>query len=101
MKSGYEVFWSKRADRGLLKTYKYLAEHWTDKEIRSLSREIERTIELITQNPELFQNTSVPNVRRAVVKKLNSIFFHVDANNKRVTILSFFNNRQKPKKHGV
>ncbi|MBI1286335.1 MAG: type II toxin-antitoxin system RelE/ParE family toxin [Flavobacteriales bacterium] len=98
MKSGYEVVWSKRADQNLQKTYEYLNEFWTEKEIRSLSKEIERTIQLIRINPELFQETGVPSVKRAVVKKLNSIFFHVDERTKRVTVLSFFDNRQDPKK---
>jgi len=67
MKSGYEIIWSKRADRNLQKTFQYLVENWTEKELKSLSKEIERTILLIGKNPELFQKTRVPNVRRAVV----------------------------------
>jgi plasmid stabilization system protein ParE len=99
MKSGYEITWSKRADLSLRKTFDYLVENWTEKELKSLSKEIEKTIMLMGKNPQLFQKTGVPNVRRAVVKKLNSIFFHVDESSKQITVVSFFDNRQNPKKN--
>ncbi len=99
MKSGYEIIWSKRTDRSLQKTFQYLVENWTEKELRLLSQEIERTIVLIGKNPQLFQKTNKPKVRRAVVRKLNSVFFHIDESKKQVTIVSFFDNRQDPKKN--
>ncbi|MCF8459864.1 MAG: type II toxin-antitoxin system RelE/ParE family toxin [Flavobacteriales bacterium] len=66
--------------------------------MRLLSQEIERTIVLIGKNPQLFQKTNKPKVRRVVVRKLNSIFFHIDESKKQVTIVSFFDNRQDPTK---
>ena len=74
MKSGYEITWSNRADGSLQKTFKYLLENWTEKELKSLSKEIERKNYVNRENPQFFQKTRVPNVRKAVVKKLNSIF---------------------------
>jgi len=99
MKSGYEIIWSKSADRSLQKTFDYLIENWTEKELKALSKEIERTIMLMEENPQLFEKTETTNVRRAVIKKLNSIFFHVDERKKQITVTSFFDNRQNPKKN--
>lgn len=92
MASGYDVKWSKRALLKLNKTYIHLEENWTDKEIIILSREIQRTIDLISQNPFIFQATFIKNIRRAVVLKLNSIFYKIDKRKKSVTITAFFSN---------
>jgi plasmid stabilization system protein ParE len=97
MRSGYKVNWTAQAKKELDKTYRFLIENWTNKEIEKLSLEVEKTISLIAENPKLFQITDEKNVRRAVILKLNSMFYYIDNESKTVTIISFFNNRKEPK----
>ncbi len=62
-----------------------------------MSLEIERTVKLISENPDLFPLSSKKNIRRAVLKKLNTIYYRVQ-NEDSIEITSFFSNRKNPSK---
>lgn len=97
MKNGYKILWTDNALKELQKTIEYLEEHWTEKELRNLGAYLEKTLNLISNNPKLFQlSESKKEIRRAVVLKLNTLYFKVNENN--VEIISFFSNRQNPQK---
>jgi hypothetical protein len=38
------------------------------------------------------------NIRKAIIDKNNSLFYQVDKKNRRIYLLTFFDNRQNPKK---
>ncbi len=97
MTNGYKILWTDFALTELEKTIEYLQENWTDKEIRNLAIEIEETISLISHNPNLFQSSELKKeIRRAVVAKHNTLYYRIK--NDTVEIISFFSNRQSPKK---
>ena len=100
MKNGYRIEWTDNALSELRVTFEYIEKNWTEKELRKLSNEIERTVNLISNNPNLFPITESRNVRKAVIKKLNTIYYREKENNK-VEILSFFSNRQNPNKRKI
>ena len=97
MKSGYKVEWTDNALNELKATYEYLEKNWTEKELRNLSSEIERTIKLISDNPKLFPLSEKGKIRRVVVKKLNTLYYR-EVKKSKIEILSFFSNRQNPTK---
>lgn len=100
MKSGYKIEWTDNAIAELRATYKYLEDNWTEKELRSLSAEIDRTVHLISNNPGLFPVSEKLNIRKVVIKSLNTLYYREKADNK-VEILSFFSNRQNPDKRKI
>ena len=100
MKSGYKVDWTDNALSELKNTFEYLENNWTEKELRKLSNEIEKTVNLIFNNPNLFPLSENRKVRKAVVKKLNTIYYRLKGNEK-VEILSFFSNRRHPNKRKI
>jgi len=97
MKSGYKIYWTDHALAELKETFAYLEKNWTEKELKNLSSEIERTSILISENPSLFPISNKKNVRKAVIKKLNTIYYRVK-NNENIEIISFFSNRKNPNK---
>jgi plasmid stabilization system protein ParE len=97
MKSGYEIKWTDNALSELKDTYKYLEDNWTTKELNALSTDIEHTISLISNNPNVFPISDRTDVRRVVIKRFNTLYYR-EREGKRVEILSFFSNRQNPKK---
>ncbi len=97
MKNIYEIHWTDHALRELDEVYDYLKANWTEKELRKLSLEIEKTIELISKNPELFPIINQDEtIRRAVITKHNTIYYK--KLNEVIEILSFFSNKKNPDK---
>lgn len=94
MRSGYEIVWTDNALSELAAAFKYLEENWTEKELNKLSEEIERTIGLISNNPNLFPEIDNRQIRKATVDKLNTIYYRKKENS--LEILSFFFKPAKP-----
>ena len=51
----------------LEQTINYLQENWTDKELRILASKLEDTLNLISQNPKLFQVIEATNKIRSLL----------------------------------
>ncbi len=97
MKSGCKIKWTDHALKELSETFAHLENNWSERELQKLSRKIEKTLELISYNPKLFQKTSIKkDVRRAVVTKHNSLYYRI--NIETIEILSFFSTRKNPGK---
>ena len=54
MISGYKILWTDHAISELNETIEYLANNWTEKELRKFSAKLDHTIELISKTPEIF-----------------------------------------------
>lgn len=55
MKSGYKILWTDNALQELEATLNYLQEKWTVKELKNLAVALEKTLQLIAQNPYIFK----------------------------------------------
>jgi len=51
MTSGFSILWTDHALSELEETIAFLETHWTEKELRNLAKEIEKTIDLLSRNP--------------------------------------------------
>jgi len=96
MKNGYKIHWTPNALDELAQTIEYLQKNFTEKELSKLALKIEETVQLISQNPELFQKSDTKDIRRVVILKFNIMYYRVQDN--KIQILSFFSNRQNPNK---
>ncbi|MFS4483156.1 type II toxin-antitoxin system RelE/ParE family toxin [Hyunsoonleella sp. 2307UL5-6] len=96
MVSGYKILWTDHALIELADTYEYLVVNFTERELKQLSAEIDKTLRLIAQNPSLFPLSESRGIHRAIVKKYNTIYYREKKGY--VEILSFFSNRQNPNK---
>ena len=97
MKNGYRIRWTDNALKELAETIAFLETNWTEKELRKLSNALDKTLNLISQNPYIFQSSDFKkNIRRAVILSLNSLYYKIKDQD--VEIISFFSNRQSPTK---
>ena len=97
MTNGYKILWTDFALNELENTIEYLKENWTERELRNLALKIEETLSLLSHNPNLFQASDVrKDIRRVIVAKHNTLYYRVKNNT--IEIISFFSNRQSPKK---
>lgn len=96
MTNGYKILWTDFALSELKDAIDYLQENWTERELQNFSREIEKTVNLLSHNPNLFQASDLKKeIRRVIIAKHNTLYYQVKGNT--VEILSFFSNRQNPK----
>lgn len=97
MTNGYKILWTDFSLSELEKTIEYLKENWTDRELHTLATEIEKTLNLPSHNPNLFQASDIKkDIRRVIIAKHNTLYYRI--NNNTIEIISFFSNRQNPKK---
>ena len=97
MESGYKIDWSEEAIRNLDGIIDYLKREWTDKEIIKFVSKLDKAINLISTNPNLFRLTNKrKNIRRCVLMKQVSIYFRHTEDS--VYIISIFDTRQNPAK---
>jgi plasmid stabilization system protein ParE len=95
MTSGYKVFWTDRALNELAEVEAYIIEQWTEKELKRLFKHLELTIQLISENPQIFsESEKKKGVRRAVILKLNSLYYRI--NESQIEVLAFHANRKRP-----
>jgi len=99
MESGYKILWTDHALKELAETYDYLETHFTEREMRKLSIEIDKTLTFISLNPSLFPLSEFKGIRRINIKKFNTMYYREKENT--VEILSFFSNRQNPDKRKI
>lgn len=99
MKSGYKIHWTPNALSELEQTIEYLENNFTEKEISKLARKIEEVVQLISQNPHLFQKSDEKNIHRVPVLKFNTMFYRIK--NEKIEIVSFFPNRKNPNKRNI
>jgi plasmid stabilization system protein ParE len=90
----YKVVWSTQANYELIEAFGYLDAFWSEKEKANLANEVDRTIELIKENPFLFQTIDKNGYRRAVNLHLNYLVYQILGNE--INIVSFYPTRKKP-----
>jgi plasmid stabilization system protein ParE len=96
MTNGYKILWTDFALSELKDAIEYLNEKWTERELQNFAKEIEKTVNLLSHNPNLFQASDLKKeIRRVIVAKHNTLYYQIKGNT--VEILSFFSNRQNPK----
>ena len=97
MRSGYKMMWSDRAIADLKNIIDYLIENWTQREIQNFSRRLDKRLDLISVNPNLFPRTTKrKNLRKSVLTKHTVIYYKTERNV--VTIVTLFDPRQSPKR---
>jgi plasmid stabilization system protein ParE len=102
MDSEWKVLWTKRALGNYFSILDYLSENWTKKEMNQFINRVEMVLKAIQRNPLLFNASTVnKKVRKAFIDKNNSLFYAVNTYEKKIVLLTLYDNRQDPKKFTV
>jgi plasmid stabilization system protein ParE len=95
MRSGYKIEWSIRATRDLDKILEYLIAEWGEKSFKDFAKSLDRRLNLIALRPTLYSKVhfSKP-TRKSVLGKRITIYYRIT--NKKVFLITLFDNRQDP-----
>ncbi|MBE0393016.1 MULTISPECIES: type II toxin-antitoxin system RelE/ParE family toxin [unclassified Flavobacterium] len=91
-----KVVISKRATYELEDLFDFLDYKWSIDIRKKVAQKLNKNIEKIRLNPELFPKSTVRNTRKCVVSKQISLYYDFDEKN--LNILRIFDTRQDPNK---
>ncbi len=95
MGNTYKLIWSDEALENLKGIIEYLEKNWTTREIKKFVRLLDKNLNLIKDNPEIFPKSDQSETFRwAVISKQVSIFYNTE--NRVVHVISLYDNRQNP-----
>ena len=76
MKSGFNIIWSDEAKNNLSCIIDYFETNWTENGLRKFFGKFEKTLQLISQNPQIFRLTNKrKNVRKCVFSRTLKTLF--------------------------
>jgi plasmid stabilization system protein ParE len=97
MPSGYEIIWSNRAKIDLDQRIQWLIENRSEKQLRNFVQALDKRINLIQMNPNLFPvSIKKSGIHKSVMKFHITLFYKVEGC--KVQIITLFDARQNPKK---
>lgn len=92
-----KIFWSKQVDKHFDFIIAYLEENWGEHTTSLFVKKVYEFLEILSEFPEIgtLENKDL-NIRGFVIVKQITIFYQIK--NKKIIILNFYDNRQKPKR---
>jgi plasmid stabilization system protein ParE len=92
-----KIMWSDEAKESLANIIAYLQENWTEKELSSFAKILEKQLSIISNKPRTYKKSErLLGTRECLLSKHNSLFYTADKNN--LHIVTLWNNRQEPEK---
>lgn len=92
----HRIKWTFRAKNDYLLILDYLEENWTKKELLKFTAKTSKTIVQISKTPKAFPASKKRNIRKCVLIKQVSIYYRIKKSE--IELLTFWDNRRKPKK---
>ena len=90
----YEIIWSPTARKNYFSILGYLHDNWTRKELNAFVKKTISNLDLIADNPRLFQYSPESNTFRCLVVKQVSLYYRLKGET--IELLTFWDNRQDP-----
>jgi plasmid stabilization system protein ParE len=91
-----QTVWSDDALIDYNQNIDYLLKEWSERVALEFVEDVETTIELIKDFPELYPLTEYLGVRKALVRKQITLFYRIKDNE--IHLIRFWNNYQDPKR---
>ena len=90
------IRWTIRAKSDYARILEYLQTNWTTKELQKFTAKTNKVLSQIAKNPEIFPASKKINARKCVLIEQVSIYYQIKKGE--VLLVSFWDNRQNPKK---
>ena len=91
-----KIHWTPESKITYNNTLESISEKWPAKELKKFVQKTENVLSNISQNPELFPRSKRKNTRKCVVTRHTSLFYRIKQDE--IELVSFWDNRQDPKK---
>lgn len=93
------IKWADEARKTFDKNIIYLQEEWTDKEIKNFVKQTNNILLRIVTYPEMYSaSRKNSKIRKASINKYIVLYYSYSSPKNEVTLLTFWHNKQDPKK---
>lgn len=94
-----KILWTPQAEKGYDDIINYLADQWTDREIKNFIHETRQFLDLLSRNPHLLQpSLTRKNIYRGPINPLTIVTYRIRPQKKVIELLNIRGARQMPKK---
>ncbi len=77
----------------------FLEETWSIRDVEKFINEVDNILELISKKPYLFEaSRKSKNIRKGLITKHNTLYYRVKPKKQEIELITFWDNRQDPKK---
>lgn len=92
-----DVIWTETAEKSYYKILEYLDKKWNSKVVNDFIDRVENTLEIISNNPNCFEEYSInKKYRRGFIHENVSLYYRIYENE--IVVHLFWNNYQNPQK---
>ena len=92
-----EIYWSKRAVKKFDHIQEYLFKEWGESVAKAFTKKVYDFLDILSEFPEIGSiENKEKEIRGFTIVKQVSLFYRIKEN--RIILLTFFDNRQNPKK---
>lgn len=96
-----QIIWSPGAAKSFEQLISFIEAKWEKKVIENLFSELNKTLQLISLNPEIFPLVSPSkNIRKCVIKRKTLLLYRVKTKGV-IQLVVFADARQNPKKYNI
>ncbi len=88
------INWSAQAKADYDENLDYLDREWSLEQVLTFTDKVTECLELISQAPELFPETEIKGIRKAVIVNQVTLFYQVSGTN--IYLIRFWNNFKDP-----
>ncbi len=93
------IKWTNEAKQTFDKNISYLTEEWTEREIKNFVKQTNNIISRIAAHPEMYPaSRKNSKVRKAAINKYIILYYRYYSIKKDIILLTFWHNKQDPKK---
>ena len=93
------IKWADEAKKTFDKNISYLLEEWTEREIKNFVKQTIYILLRIAAYPEMYSaSPKNPKIRKAAINKYIVLYYRYYSAKKEVMLLTFWHNKQDPKK---
>lgn len=89
-----QIIWAPEAEETFDSIITFITENWGSSASRNFVKKTGKRLKSISSMPLIFQETELPNVRKAVIVPQCSVFYEIHENY--IGLLFFWDNRQDP-----
>lgn len=93
------IKWANEARQTFDKNISYLLEEWTEREIKNFINRTNYIVERIAVHPEMYPaSPKSRKIRKAAVNKHITLYYRYFPTKKEIILLTFWHNKQDPRK---